>query len=125
MLIAAVFLPWYATNLGTPFTPASTSGWDATAAAKAVVPLGAVIVLASVALALDARGALPLDAGLATALRWVALAAAIACLGLVGYRLLRLPEPAAFLSREGGLYLAAVGAVAAVLAGLAQVGARS
>ena len=40
---------------------------------------------------------------------------------LVGFRTLVKPEPAEFLSRQAGLYLALAAAGAAVIAGLAQV----
>ena len=39
----------------------------------------------------------------------------------VGYRLLVLPDPAQFLSRQIGVYLAAAGAVGGILSGLALI----
>ena len=43
---------------------------------------------------------------------------------LVGYRLLVMPEPAEFLSRQFGLYLAAAAAIGGVLSGLGAVATR-
>ena len=43
---------------------------------------------------------------------------------LIGYRLFVLPEPAEFLSREIGVYLAAAGAVGGILSGLALIATR-
>ena len=42
----------------------------------------------------------------------------------VGYRLLIMPEPAEFLSRQIGIYIAAVAAVGGILAGLAAIATR-
>ncbi len=37
-LAAAVFLPWYATNLGAPFTTGAASGWEWTGLARIASP---------------------------------------------------------------------------------------
>ncbi len=50
----------------------------------------------------------------------VAVLAAVA----VGYRLLIMPEPAEFLSRQIGIYVAAAAAVGGILAGLAAIATR-
>lgn len=121
VVVVAVFLPWYATNIGPPFAPGTVSGFEATGLAKAALAAAAVAVLAAGALAADARRAAALGPRAAEALAWVAIVAAAAAAVLVGYRLLVLPEPAEFLSRRGGLYLAMAGAAGAVVAGLAQL----
>jgi hypothetical protein len=119
-IIVAALLPWYGTNLGSPFTPSTTSGWSAGPAGKAVLALGAAVTLVSLFLAADQAGALGLDGGLRRALRLAligasALAAALAC-----YRLLVLPRPSGFFSREVGLYLAlAAGSAGAMVGALA------
>jgi hypothetical protein len=119
-MIVAALLPWYGTNLGSPFTPSTTSGWSAGPAGKAVLVLGAAATLVALLLAADHAGALDLDGGLRRALRLglfgvSTLAAALAC-----YRLLVLPRPSGFFSRELGLYVAlaagTVGAMVGVLA---------
>lgn len=121
LVVVAVFLPWYATNIGPPFAPGTVSGFEATGLAKAALAAAAVAVLAAGALAADGRRATDLGPRAAEALAWVAIVAATAAAVLVGYRLLVLPEPAEFLSRRAGLYLAMAGAVGAVVAGLAQL----
>jgi hypothetical protein len=126
LMAVAVFLPWYQADISGVFTVEGTSGWDATSVAKWVLALGILAACASALLTLDARGALPLDAGLARSLAWVLLLASAAAAVLVGYRLVALPGPAPdFLSREIGLFLAMAATVAGTLAGLSQVAARS
>jgi len=123
-VVITAFLPWYTTNLGAPFSPASASGWDSTSLAKAAVPLGVVVAVAATAMLLDVRGALRLDARSRDALAWVVIAASAIAAVLIGYRLLVMPEPAEFLSRQVGLYLAMAAAVAGVLSGLGLAAAR-
>jgi hypothetical protein len=115
------FLPWYATDIGPPFSPSTISGWEATTLARAVLVLGVVIALAGLTLALDAHGLLALDAELARAAEWLTLAAAAGAAGLVAWRMVRLPEPAEFLARDIGIYAAAGAAGVALLAALAQL----
>ena len=43
---------------------------------------------------------------------------------LVGFRLVWMPDPAELLSRQIGIYIAIAAAIAATLAGLAQVATR-
>jgi len=124
LLVVSVFLPWYATNLGPPFSAVAASGWDATVVARLALAAGAVVLGASAALALEERGALRLSIATGDALaRGVVAAGALAVL-LVGFRLVWMPDPAEFLSRQIGLYLAGAAAVCATLAGLAQVATR-
>ena len=124
LLIVSVFLPWYATNLGPPFSAVSASGWEATIVARLALAAGAVVLVASAALALEERGALRLSASTGDALaRGVVAAGALAVL-LIGVRFVWMPDPAEFLSRQIGLYLAGAAAIGATLAGLAQVATR-
>jgi hypothetical protein len=124
LLVVSVFLPWYATNLGPPFSAVSASGWDATIVARLALAAGAVVLVASAALALEERGALRLSAQTGDALaRGVVAAGALAVL-LIAVRFVWMPDPAEFLSRQIGLYLAGAAAIGATLAGLAQVATR-
>lgn len=124
-LVVGPFLPWYATDIGPPFEPEATSGWDATTLARAVVALGAIIALTALVLALDARGVVPLDAELARAAQWLLVASAAAAAALVAWRVVRLPEPSEFLAREIGLYVTAGAALLALVAAVAELRARS
>jgi hypothetical protein len=117
-IVIGAFLPWYTTNLGRPFSPASASGWEATALAKGAVPLGVAVAVAAAVMLLDVRGALRLDARSRDALAWVVIAASAVAGVLIGYRLVVMPEPAEFLSRQVGLYLAMGASVTGVLSGL-------
>lgn len=124
LLVVSVFLPWYATNLGPPFSAVSASGWDATVVARLALAAGAVVLVASAALALEERGTLPLAIRTGDALaRGVVAAGALAVL-VIGVRFIWMPDPAEFLSRQIGIYLAGAAAVVATLAGLAQVATR-
>ena len=120
----AVFLPWYTTNLGAPFSPASVSGWDSTNFARAAVFAAAVATVAAAALALEERGSLQLEPQPGEALAWVVTGAFALALVAVGYRLLVLPEPADLLSRQIGIYLATVAAVIGVVSGLGLLAIR-
>lgn len=124
LLIVSVFLPWYATNLGPPFSPVSASGWDATMFARLALGAGIVIAVASAALVIAdrdmSRRAPRREAGLAR----LVVVAGIPAVLLVGARLIWMPDPAEFLSRQIGLYLSAAAALGATLAGLAMVATR-
>jgi hypothetical protein len=124
LVVVAAFLPWYATNVGPPFAPESVAGWEASSLAKASVFLGAVVAVASAVAALEARGGLRLDSWIGDAVAWIVIGASVVAAVLIGYRLLVLPEPAQFLSRQIGLYLAAVGAIGGILSGLALIATR-
>lgn len=123
-LVVAVLLPWYSLTIAAPFEPQSRSGWEASTLAKMALVLGIVVVLASLLLAADARGMLPLDAGLAAALGAVLLAASALAGAMVVYRLLVLPDPSDFFRREIGLWAGALAAAAGTVAGLSQLAAR-
>lgn len=124
-LVLGVLLPWYATNLGPPFSATSASGWEATSIARVALVLGVVLAAAAALTVLDARGALRLAARHADALAWVMVVASAIALVLVGYRLLVMPDPAEFLSRQIGVYIAAAAAVGGVLSGLGTVATRA
>ena len=117
---AKIFL----TCVGEPFSPESASGWDATAVGKMVLALGVVVALASLLLAADTRGVMPLDSGVAAALGGVLLAGSAIAGALVVYRLLVLPEPAEFLQRQIGLWAGTAAAAASSIAGLSQLAGR-
>jgi hypothetical protein len=117
VLAASPFLPWFATDIGPPFAPESTSGWEATGVAKIVLGLAALALVANLLLAFEAAGRIVLDARGALALAGIGAAAGALALVLVAYRLLVLPEPAEFLARDIGLYVAL--AAAAGVTGLA------
>lgn len=123
-LVVGVLLPWYTTNLGPPFSATSASGWEATNLARVALVLGVVLTAAAGLTVLDARGALLLPSHQLDALAWIAVVAAAAAALVVGYRLLVMPEPAEFLSRQIGLYLAAAASVGGILAGLGTVALR-
>jgi len=123
-LVVSVFLPWYATNLGPPFSATSASGWEATSFARLALAAGVVLTAAAVILALEEQRALRLDPSYGNALAWVVLVAAIIGALAVGYRLVVMPEPAEFLSRQIGLYIAAAACVGGILSGLAAIATR-
>jgi len=123
-LVIAVFLPWYAANLAGPVENGSASGWESTAVAKLVLAMGVIVALSALLLAADARGVMPLDAGVANALGAALLACSVIAGALVLYRLLVLPDPAEFLQRQVGLW-AAIGASAlGFVAGVSRLAAR-
>jgi hypothetical protein len=124
LIVVAAFLPWYATNLGPPFSAESVAGWEASDLAKASVIMGALVAVASAAAALEARGGLRLGASVGDAIAWVVIGASVIAAVLVGYRLVVLPDPAQFLSRQIGIYLAAAGAIGGILSGLALIATR-
>jgi hypothetical protein len=124
VVVIGVFLPWYTTNLGAPFSPASVSGWDSTNFARAAVIAAAVATIAAAALALEERGSLELEPQTGEALAWTVIGGFALALVVVGYRLLVLPEPADLLSRQIGIYLATVAAVVGVVSGLGLLATR-
>ncbi len=124
VLVVAVFMPWYATNLGPPFSATSASGWDSTNLARVAAVMGVVLFAAAAAALLDERGLIALRRRQGDALGWIVMGAAAIALVLVGYRLVVMPDPAELLSRQIGLYLAVAAAVGGILSGLGQVATR-
>ena len=123
-LIIAVFLPWYATNLGPPFSATSASGWHATDIARIALVAGVLLTAASALLALEEQGSVRLDPSVGNALAWAVLVVAMLAAVAVGYRLLVMPDPAQFLSRQIGIYIAALATVGGILSGLAAIATR-
>lgn len=123
-IVVGVLLPWYATNIGPPFSATSASGWEATTIARLALVLGAVVAAAALATLLDERGVLTLSPRQADTLAWTMVVGSALAAALVGYRFLVMPEPAEFLSRQFGLYLAAAAAIGGVLSGLGAVATR-
>lgn len=124
VLMLAVFLPWYATNLGPPFAATSASGWESTAFAKVALVMGVLLLAAAAATLLDERRIITLEGRHLDALAWVVVGSATIALLAVGYRLLFMPDPAEFLSRQIGLYLGVAAAIGGILSGLGQVALR-
>lgn len=124
LMLAAVFLPWYAANLGPPASSGTASGWEATAVAKGALALGVIWMLASALLLADHFDAYRVDARTAEAIGWLVAGCALLAGALVAYRLFRPPDPADFLSRDIGLFVGLVAAAIGVAAGLAQASRR-
>lgn len=124
VLAIAVFLPWYAANLGEPASAESASGWSATAVAKGVLVLAILWTLASALLLADYLDAHRLDSRTAEALGWLVAGTALIAGGLVTYRLLQPPEPADFLTRDFGLFISLAAAAVGVAAGVAHASRR-
>lgn len=124
LLAIAVFLPWYAANLGEPASAESASGWTATAVAKGALILGILWALASAVLLADYFDAYRVDSRTAEALGWFVAGAALVAAGLVAFRLFQPPEPADFLTRDVGLFVSLVAAALGVAAGFAQASRR-
>ena len=124
LLAVAVFLPWYAANLGEPTSAESASGWTATAVAKGALVLAILWTLASVLLLADYLDAHRIDSRTAEALGWLVTGSALVAGGLVAYRLFQPPEPADFLTRDFGLFISLAAAAMGVAAGVAQASQR-
>lgn len=125
VLVAAVFLPWYTTNLGPPFSAASSSGWDATSFARVALAMGVLLVAAATGVLLEEQRVISLQRRHVDALAWTVVGVATIALAVAGFRLLVMPDPAEFLSRQFGIYLATAAAIGGVLSGLGQVAGRS
>jgi hypothetical protein len=123
-VLLCAFLPWYAPTLGPPFSPDSVSGWDATDLARIAAVMGIIAAFAATALVLEERGIVDFDRRTGEILAWAVVVASAVAAVLIAYRLLVLPEPADFLSRKIGVYLAMVAAVGGILSGLALLATR-
>ena len=86
--------------------------------------MGLLVTAAAAVVVLDERRVISLQRRHGDALAWVVVGAATIGLVAIGYRLLVMPEPAEFLSRQFGLYLAAAACVGGILSGLGQVAIR-
>lgn len=121
LVTVSAFLPWYSPDIAPPLTPDSVSGWDATFAAKLMVVGAVVATIAAAVLLLDALGRMRLDAVGAAALAIVCVVGIAVAAGMVGFRAIRIPEPADLLSRQIGLYLALAAGVLGMVAALVQL----
>jgi hypothetical protein len=120
VMVVAVFLPWFSTNLGEPTAPGSVSGWASTSVAKGVLAIAVIWTLAAALIVADRHDVLRIDPSTVEALGWLIAACALIAGGLAAFRLFRPPEPADFLARDFGLFLAIAVAFVGVAAGLAQ-----
>jgi hypothetical protein len=120
LMIVAVFLPWFASNLGAPTSSGSVSGWSSTSVAKGVLVLAVLWMLASGLLLADEFDVFRVDSRTAEALGWFVTGCAFLAGALVMFRLLRPPEPADFLTRDFGLFIAIVAAVGGIMSGIAR-----
>lgn len=118
-VLVGTLLPWYVADLREVFKPQSASGLSSGTAPKVAFALAIVMVLAGAALVADARGALPLDRGLASLLNGVVLVCAVICAVIIGYRLIAAPPE--LNSRRYGIYIAAAGAALALTATIRQI----
>jgi len=125
LALSSGWLPWYATQLGPVGAPGSTSGWGAGAIAVVGIALACLAGAAALVLALDAAQVIELDAQLAMLLAWAGIAAALVATALFSYRIAVLPAPAGFVSREIGVWVAALGAATAGVLLFAQLPARA
>ncbi|MFN8110435.1 MAG: hypothetical protein U0Y82_11420 [Thermoleophilia bacterium] len=116
-----VFMPWYTPDLAQPLAPDAVSGWDATAAARIAFAGAVLCLLCGLAIAMDARRMVALDDGGIALLSIMAVVGAVVGVVAVGYRTAVVPEPSAELSRQLGLYLAAIFALVALGAALVQL----
>lgn len=122
-VVIGVLLPWYTSNLAEPFTPETTTGWEATRLAQIALALGAVVVL-SAATSIVVRRSGVLDPSVEAGLGWIMLVASIGAALLISYRLVWLPPPEEFLSRQAGIYVALAGAVLAAVASVGEIASR-
>lgn len=124
LLIVAAFLPWYAADIAPPFQAVAADGWDATAFARLAAICGGLVAVGS-AVPILGSGHPALTARRRVALGFAVAGLAVLGAALVAFRLVVLPEPADLLSRQIGLYVAALAAGACVLAGVGQAAGRS
>lgn len=113
LVVASAVMPWYARQIGPVDSPPSLSGLDAGSFAVIAIALGAFTVVACAVLALEAAGAIAIEPPLALLLTWACLGAALAATALVAYKLVFLPEPGQFFTRDIGLWLAFFGSAGA------------
>lgn len=125
VLAVSVFLPWYTADVSPPFVPESSSGWDASAFARAAFAAAVLGLIAAGMMWLDARGFVPLDAGLVRGFAWTCLALMLLATALVAWRLIRPPGPAEFLTRDVGLFIAQASAIVALVASIGAVRPRT
>lgn len=113
LVVASSVIPWYARQIGPVDAAPSIAGLDAGSFALIAIALASFVIVASAALALDAAGAFVIEPPIALVLTWAALGAALAATALVTYKLLFIPEPSQFFTRDIGLWLAFLGSAGA------------
>lgn len=125
LLLVAAFLPWYRTNLGSPTSPGTASGWEATGIGKAVVAIGVIwLVAAGLAIA-DELGSVRVDAATVEGLGYLVALCALVAAGLVALRFARPPGANPdFLSRDYGLVVAAAACAIGLAAGVTMASRR-
>jgi len=121
VLIVATFMPWYETAIGPATAPNAVSGWDATGWGKLAVLAAAICLLCATVVALDIRRSIALHGQMRRVLAWVGLGAAAIAAVCVFARFVLPPDSAIGVTRELGLFLAAVAAAATVVAAAAQL----
>ena len=102
-------LPWFATNIAPPFSKGTTSGLQSGIGAKLVLALTLVALLAGLCLLAASRELLRVSLRGGVILTALMLMTTSAAAVIVAYRLVVLPSPAGFASRQYGIYLAALG----------------
>ena len=102
-------LPWFATNIAPPFSKGTTSGLQSGIGAKIVLALMLVALFAGLCLMAASRELLRISLRAGVLLTALMLIAASAAAVIVASRLIVLPSPAGFASRQYGIYLAALG----------------
>ncbi len=125
LVVASAVIPWYALQIGPIDAPASISGLDAGSFALIAIALCGFAVVASAALALGAAGAIEVEAPIALLLTWVCVGAASAAAVLVAIRLVFLPDPGEFLTRDVGIWLAFLGSLGTAALSAIQLPART
>lgn len=126
LLLAAVFLPWYRTNLGAPTSAGTASGWEATGIGKAVVALAAIWLFAALLAVADDLGSVRVDAKTIEGLGYLVALCATLATGLVALRFARPPGPNPdFLSRDYGLVAAVAACAIGIVAGAIMAARRS
>ncbi len=102
-------LPWFATNIAPSGSKGTTSGLESGIGAKLVLALMLVALFGGLCLLAASRELLRIGFRAGVILTAVMLITATAAAAIVAYRLIVLPSPAGFASRQYGIYLAALG----------------
>ena len=112
-------LPWYIANLREVFQAQSASGLSSGTAPKIAFAFAIIVAICGGALVADARGLMPLDRGLTSALAAVCLVGAGLVAALVCYRLVATPPE--LNSRRYGLFLSAAGSIVALVSAIRHI----
>jgi hypothetical protein len=121
LLVVAVFLPWYRTNLGPVTVSRSASGWEWTSFARGALALGVVWTLCAAVVLADRLDLYRIDPRTAEGLGWLVVICALGAGGLTAFRLFRPPpEQAEFLTRDVGLFVCLGATIVGAGAGVAM-----